>query len=353
MMAVTTPGELSMTTATTSEPLSRVRHSLSKTTRKSAPGDRALPTVPARRRAIEFIPSPEFETATAADEILPELPERSAQSARPSVPAGTPAYLAALYETPLLTPAEERHLFRRYNFLKFQAEELLARCGRGAAAARRRVAADQRLARAADDRDRLIRANLRLVVANARLFATPDHPFEELVSDGNLSLMQAVEKFDYRRGFRFSTYATHAIRRTIFRRVKRSQRDRSRFALHQGELLEAAPGREGAATHDPAEQWLARQLAARMSERLNERELSIVRARFDFLERTEPPTLQVLARELGICKERVRQLQNRAIEKLRLLALEIRAQFPPESVMLDAVRCSASEHEDNPAERRG
>ncbi|MBA4032249.1 MAG: hypothetical protein C0478_15370 [Planctomyces sp.] len=275
-----------------------------------------------------FIPNADFGTPALDAEFLSEGPQPLREPRRIRQPEGLPAYLGSLYETPLLTPAQEVHAFRKYNCIKYKASTLRDSLN-SARPSKSKLDEIERLAAwAAQVRDGIVRANLRLVVANARHFADADHTFDDLVSDGNLSLVQAVEKFDYSRGFRFSTYATHAIRRTFFRRMSRKVREKSRVSYATQELLQEAPfvAQEEGVSLSQFE--LYQTLIERMSERLNERELVILRARFSLEALGEVPTLQVLAADLGICKERVRQLQNRAIEKLRDLATEIRAENP-------------------------
>ena len=70
---------------------------------------------------------------------------------------------------------------------------------------------------------------MRLVIAIVKKFVTPKHSFDDLLSDGIVSLMQAVDKFDYSRGFRFSTYAYRAIARNAYRTITDQQKMESRF----------------------------------------------------------------------------------------------------------------------------
>ena len=284
---------------------------------------------------LDFIPSPEFEVPDAENVIMADMNDsgRSVRRVRP--PVGLPAYMAALYEVPLLTAAQEQHLFRQFNYLKWKAHQLKTGLNPRRPSRTKLAEIERLLEQSVRVRESLARANLRLVVANARHFADVDHSFDELVSDGNLSLLQAIEKFDYTRGFRFSTYATHAIRRTYYRRISRKQREKTRVSLTSPELLCEVAQPEGAESVEPGDALLYRRLLMRMSECLNERELQILKARFSIETSLEAPTLQVLARTMGICKERVRQLQNRAIEKLRELAEEIRSEFDPDLVRMD------------------
>lgn len=295
------------------------------------------PVNPETTPGIPFIPSEEFEQPRIEAVILADLNENVPPTRRVKPPAELPAYLAALYEVPLLTAEQERHLFRQFNFLKWKADRI-RRSIRGQRPAPRKAAEVSRLLQdAAAVRERIARANLRLVVANARLFTDADHLFEDLVSDGNLSLLQAIEKFDYARGFRFSTYATHAIRRTFYRRITRKQREKTRMTFAGPELLSEVPQPDSDEKTDPGEALLFRRLLKRMASCLSEREIEILRARYSLETDAEAPTLQALARTMGICKERVRQLQNRAVEKLRALADEIRAEFDPDLVRMDDV----------------
>lgn len=335
--------------ATTSHIRRQAVVSLSNAARESLPDAMAVQVEPTTRnlrerterlldREIPFIPSAEFDRLDAEAVQTIDL-EESLDCGRklPTVPEGIPAYLASLYRTPLLTPVREQQLFRKYNFLKWLAcrEQVSLRASRPSRAKIERI--EQLLADAALVRNQIVQANLRLVVANARKYADAEHGFDDLVSDGNLTLVQAVEKFDYSRGFRFSTYATHAIRRTFFRRMDRRQKERARLTFAAPELIQTAPQPESDADQaGPADLVLFEALVERMHDRLSERELTILKARYSLETGEDAPTLQVLARELGICKERVRQLQIRAIGKLRELAGELQSSMNLEPSMLEA-----------------
>ncbi len=289
----------------------------------------ALAEIPASGLAkISFIPNAEFASRSRAVEFLAPTPPSKSRVSRVQLPEGLPPYLASLYQTPLLTPEQEVHLFRKFNYLKYLAATTQGTIHpKRPSKAKHQQVADW-LSQAEFVRNQIVQANLRLVVANARHFADGDHSFDDLVSDGNFSLVQAVEKFDFARGFRFSTYATHAIRRTYFRRMTRRQREKTRLHFADSEILQEAPEPEGNEFVNQRQLDLYNGLLDRMGTCLNERELLILKARFGLnVGGEEAPTLQVLAAELGICKERVRQLQNRAIDKVRVLALEIQKEL--------------------------
>jgi RNA polymerase primary sigma factor len=178
-------------------------------------------------------------------------------------------------------------------------------------------------------RQRIVQANLRLVVSIAKKHVGWSSNFQEVVSDGNMSLMRAVEKFDYGRGFKFSTYAHWAIVKNYARTIPESQYRCSRFVTGQAELLEAA----SAAHEDPAEASDAdrvRELLAESMRDLTDRERAVVTGHYGLFEKGTPQTLEELGKRFGVTKERVRQIEKRAIDKIRRVLSPAVAEFLPE-----------------------
>ncbi|MHB1737943.1 MAG: sigma-70 family RNA polymerase sigma factor [Actinomycetes bacterium] len=145
----------------------------------------------------------------------------------------TREYLHRIGRVRLLTAEQEVELARRVEAGLFAQERLDTTTGgdpttRAVLAA---VAADGRVAR-----DRLIEANLRLVVSVAKRYLGRGLPLLDLIQEGNLGLIRAVEKFDFARGYKFSTYATWWIRQSIFRGVADSSRS-IRLPVHTVEHL--------------------------------------------------------------------------------------------------------------------
>jgi RNA polymerase sigma factor (sigma-70 family) len=129
--------------------------------------------------------------------------------------------------------------------------------------------------------------------------------------------MKAVEKFDFERGFRFSTYATMAVRREVYRLIKRSHRDRSRFSTGSNEVLTEQVNVDSPPERSESALLKINSCIAQMIKRLDEREQFIVRARYGFVDVGSKPTFSKLGEKLGVSKERVRQLEMRAMFKLR------------------------------------
>ena len=191
---------------------------------------------------LEFIGHETFSAASSAAQILAPMPEPADGKAprRPKAPKGLPPYLSSLYEVPLLDREQEMHLFRKMNFLKYQANEIRAKLD----PSRAKTTDLDQIERLQEDalavKNQIIRANLRLVVSIAKRHVGPSNNFFELVSDGNMSLIRAVEKFDFSRGNKFSTYASWAIMKNFARTIPEENYRRDRFVTGHEEMFEAA-----------------------------------------------------------------------------------------------------------------
>ncbi|MDZ4688119.1 MAG: sigma-70 family RNA polymerase sigma factor [Planctomycetaceae bacterium] len=271
-----------------------------------------LPGVPSATD-IEYIHSVEFEQPSAAAKILAPAPvaDRLAEVIVP--PADTPPYLARLYSVPLLTKEQEFHLFRQMNYLKFRAQRLLSQ-PRVTAAMQRRAA--DALAAAHRLRNDIVEANLRLVVSIAKTLTDAANPLEDLISEGNVPLMRAVEIFDFTRGLRFSTYATWAVRHRLYRCAPRNRRYARQFVAGTETPFATVPDARPLDAA-PADRGPLRSTITRWLDQLPDRERQIVEARFGLGNDSQPAKFREIAADLGISTERARQLLLRAVDKLR------------------------------------
>ena len=307
----------------------------------------------------EPIPSaPEHEHEDEAEPVLELMPvlddaETDAEEAEESAPQTQDPlklYVRQIGDGRLLTPSEERELAR----LKDEGDEAAKR--------------------------RLIEANLRLVMSITRNYTKAGVPLLDLIQEGNLGLIRAVEKFDYRLGFKLSTYATWWIRQAItraladqgrtirlpvhvaeqVRRVMRARRVLAQklnrdptldeVAVESGfpvrrveELLELVedpvsletPVGDGESLYadliedihsdQPDESTAKRLRSAELAEalkHLNPRMQRVLSLRFG-LEDGKPQTLEEVGAGLGITRERVRQLEARALRELRTVAPDL------------------------------
>ena len=213
-----------------------------------------------------------------------------------------PAYLASLYEVPLLNREQEVHLFRKFNYLKCRA----ARFCQQIVAARPRTSLLEEIHRLYDQavevKNQIVQANLRLVVSIAKHYVG-SADFYDLISEGNMSLIRAAEKFDYSLGNKFSTYATWAIRKNFARTFVTQLRHRERFRTSQDELLAA----EVEYREDPyakeRDQLRRERQVGKILRRLDQRERQIVTSRFGLDRSQEPRTLKEVGTDLGVSKE--------------------------------------------------
>jgi RNA polymerase primary sigma factor/RNA polymerase sigma factor len=261
-------------------------------------------------------------------EILGPLPENDLPTKKPRLPSGLPSYLASLYEVPLLTREQEAHLFRKMNYLKYKASALRAQLDLDQPKSRLMDQIEKLYGESVTTKNQIISANLRLVASIAKRYVGPAGDFFELVSDGNMSLIRAVDKFDFSRGNKLSTYASWAIMKNFARTIPDVLRHRDRFRTSHSEMFSTFED----ARADPYEQESAQiQRESHVQgilKRLDEREREIVTSRFGLTRGQEPMTLKQVGAAVGVTKERVRQIQCRAMNKLRTAAEEDRIEGP-------------------------
>jgi len=278
-------------------------------------------------RTIEYIGGDVFLEADAdrlastppADARVPL--QRSIAEAQAAAGRSLSPYLASLYQTRLLSKEEEQFYFRRMNWLKFQALQRRDRLDPKRATMKQLKHLEGLLAEAETVKAILITSNLRLVVSIAKKFNEPSYSFDELISEGNVALMRSVEKFNFALGNRFSTYATYAIQRHFFRISHKSRQYRNRFATDDEPVRERSEEPRDEDVCTPGQVDYLRSLFEKFLDELEPREQQIVVARFGF-DGDKPKTFRELGVEMGVCKERIRQIQTRAIEKLRTMAQE-------------------------------
>ena len=241
---------------------------------------------------------------------------------------GMPSYLAGLYEIPLLSPEQEMHLFRKMNYLKYKADKLRKTLDVEKPKVRTMSQIEEFYDQSVHTKNEIIGANLRLVVSIAKKHISPITGFFELVSDGNLSLMKAVEKFDYSRGNKFSTYATWAIMRHFARSIPDEKKQQERFRPSEVEVFDAAEDFRTSQTLEEKNQTEREKLVRRLMDGLSDREQQILASRYGLDSSDEPRTLRQIGADLDVTKERVRQIEIRALAKLRKVAEEERLEIP-------------------------
>jgi RNA polymerase primary sigma factor/RNA polymerase sigma factor len=159
------------------------------------------------------------------------------------------------------------------------------------------------------------------VVSIAKRRVAPGDSFFDLVSDGNMSLIRAVEKFDYSRGNKFSTYASWAIMKNYARTIPDEHKRRERFRAADMDMLQTAADQRTDEHQLRMAETDRLQQVGRFLDRLDSREQTIIIRRYGLDRGHEPQTLKEVGTALGVTKERVRQIEAKALEKLREAAL--------------------------------
>ena len=271
---------------------------------------------------LDCIPNALFSRKSAEKVVNEPYPGLHDAAKRVRRPSGLPAYLASLYEVPLLTREQEVWLFRKFNYLKHKATTLRAELDVDRPSARLMDQIDRLYGEIVEIKNGIVRANLRLVVSIAKRRVAAGDSFFDLVSDGNMSLIRAVEKFDYARGNKFSTYGSWAIIKNYARTIPDEHRRRDRFRAADMELLQSATDRRS----DEYQQRLAEtdrlKQVGKFLDRLDSREQTIIIRRYGLDHDREPQTLKEVGSALGVTKERVRQIEAKAMEKLRVAAAD-------------------------------
>ena len=277
---------------------------------------------------LDFIDSDEFHVKSPEGVILGPPPEVERKHYKPRIPPGLPAYLASLYELALLTREEEGYYFRKMNYLKFKAGTLREELDSAHPSAKLMKEIEGLVRESVVVKNFLIRSNLRLVVSIAKRHFKPQSNFFEMVSDGNMSLIRAIEKFDYSQGNKFSTYSSWAIMKNYARSIPTEMKQLDRYRTGHEELFtQSTDGRD-----NPFQQQLNQQTQhtaiISILGQLDPRERDIILHRYGLNSGTEPETLEKVGTRFGVTKERIRQIESRALSKLKKIAVEEKLELP-------------------------
>jgi RNA polymerase sigma factor (sigma-70 family) len=218
-----------------------------------------------------------------------------------------------------MTAAEERIMFLRFNYSKMRLTQFQKQAKRDGLTKELAEQFIEWQKRSEHFREYLVRTNLALVLAMAKRTRLGDVDFAEIVSEGNMALMRAVEKFSVDRGFKFSTYACRAILKAFSRTAMKSSRYRQRFPVEFEPDMEKSDWQDK--RRDQVEEDCLDELRAIVDRNLADLssvEQTVIRRRFNWEQTDDSPlTLEEVGQIIGVTKERVRQIQNKALAKIR------------------------------------
>ena len=284
---------------------------------------------------IAFIANPLFEHPDADNIILKDLPAVALARAQSTVSAGInakaadvymarmprdlPAFLQDIFRLPVMPQEIETDAFRRMNYLKFKAARLRDEAGIDATA-EKEPEMNSCMAQAGEIKNQILQSNLRIAVHVARKHQRIDRPLIELVSDATIWLMRAIDLFDFSRPVRFSTYAGYAIMKNFARdRAEQLTRRDARVLTGQEEILNAIGAREGQHVSEQIDADAAQNDLWLVIEQLPERDRELLTRHYG-LDQSKPAlSLAQIGDQMGITKARVRQLETRALRRLRML----------------------------------
>jgi RNA polymerase sigma factor (sigma-70 family) len=304
----------------------------------------------------DFIDSPAFYEDEANEKIYdqaPEIPKPDTSWYHPVMDdlSGRTRTIKTAQQV-ILTGAQEKVLFHQFNFARYKIWTIQREVW---ATDSRKPTPEQadmilRWYRKSDlIREQIANTNLALVLAMAKRTRMSEVDFADLVSEGNMALLRAVDKFDAGRGYKFSTYACRAILKAFSRQGMKLSKYRQRFPtdfdpkLEKSNFLET---KRATFEKDAAEEVKRIVLDNRAD--LTDVERTVIEHRFGLEsgEIDKPMTLEQVGQIIGVTKERVRQIQNKAMEKIRL---NLESNFLGNKALREALEAAAASNPEGKA----
>ncbi|MFP4105941.1 MAG: sigma-70 family RNA polymerase sigma factor [Phycisphaerae bacterium] len=272
-----------------------------------------------KEEELQFVENELFESAKAEAELWgPDSldVDTPRYSLLPEVESKSPDKQSRYKKRASLTKGQERILFLRYNYSKYRLDKLMRARKYDHRELKKRIRLWHRRAR--QTRETIAHANFPLVPSMAMRSNIPGVEFSELLSEGYMAVMRAIEHFDVGRGFKFSTYACRAIL-SAFRRLGSKAKTYHKHIPCQFEPEMEKSDFPDRRHHDQRDTAIeaVRQVLQHNSANLSEIEYTILGKRFPMLSGDRRKTLSQVGKIVGLSDERVRQIEFRSLSKLR------------------------------------
>lgn len=289
-------------------------------------------------KVIDYIVSPEFEKKNAESNIFQDVEEIKSPDIswyRPLMDDGTTGKpgtvkMPAKKASTVLTLAQERVLFLKFNYARYRQRLIQDELGGRLPGLKQKHELLRWNGISENYRGQIAETNLALVLAMAKRVRLSDVDFADLISEGNMALMRSVDKFDCERGFKFSTYSCRAILKAFSRQGMKDTRYRKRFPAEYDPSMERSDHLETLRrNHEQECAQEVKHIVVNNEADLTNIELSVLELRFGVTsEKTSESqedspkralTLEQVGQIIGVTKERVRQIQNKSLKKIRLM----------------------------------
>jgi RNA polymerase primary sigma factor len=250
----------------------------------------------------------------------PEIPTPNTSWYHPVMENMTDARTAKQIVNVVLTAEQERALFLQFNYARYRVRQLQDDLADGQVTDEQARELLRWFGLSGYLRDRIAQFNLALVLAMAKRVRSSDLDFADLISEGNMALLRAIDKFNVSRGFKFSTYACRAILKAFSRIGVKQTQYRNMFPTDFDPALERSDHqRRKFDGHEADCASEVRRLVLNNAAELTDVEQAVIHHRFAINgpQDAAPLTLEQVGKLVGLTKERVRQIQNKALDKLR------------------------------------
>ena len=293
---------------------------------------------------LRVFPHPSFDDPKQRKDILAEIPgfekfQKDAEKVERLRTSKVAPEMRPCYEAPLLNFEQEQHLFRKMNYFKYRAKKLMQGLTPGRVGEKRVANIEDHLAVAEKIRNQIAESNFRLAtqILKGQITFYREHSLVDgLLSDAYFDVLKAVDYFNWTLGHRFSTYATWVVKKNFFRDSKQKITHAERFTHldeSQAEMIQSrGDGHEEEQDYDDRQQLVGKLLTMLANgEGCSDKDRQVyVLENYFGVNGCQRHTLEEISKEIGVTKERVRQLKEKGLLWIREKVAELGIEYETE-----------------------